>query len=100
MKPFEPKPIDTTGIHLTDDVVKLTESLAKNAHNVWARLRMANGWRFGHERNDARKEHPSLVPYDELTESEKEYDRSLALETLKAIVALGYQIRKTKSSDG
>jgi ryanodine receptor 2 len=79
-------------VKLSDDIVELTELLAKNAHDIWARQRMADGWRYGPERNDARKEHPSLLPYEELTESEKVYDRNAALETLKAIIALGYRI--------
>jgi hypothetical protein len=89
---YKPEPIDTTGVKLSDDIVELTELLAKNAHDIWARQRMADGWRYGPERSDARKEHPSLLPYEELTESEKEYDRNAALETLKAIIALGYRI--------
>ena len=89
---YKPEPIDTTGVKLSDDIVELTELLAKNAHDIWARQRMAEGWRYGPERSDARKEHPSLLPYEELTESEKEYDRNAAIETLKAIIALGYHI--------
>ena len=89
---YKPEPIDTTGVKLSDDIVELTELLAKNAHDIWARQRMAEGWRYGPERSDARKEHPSLLPYEELTESEKEYDRNAAIETLKAIIALGYRI--------
>ena len=55
---------------------------------------MSQGWRRGPERNDSRKEHPCLIPYEELPESEKTYDRNTALETLKAIQALGYRITK------
>jgi hypothetical protein len=89
---YKPEPIDTAGVKLGDDIVELTELLAKNAHDIWARQRMADGWRYGPERNDARKEHPSLLPYDELSESEKTYDRNAVIETLKAIIALGYRI--------
>jgi hypothetical protein len=68
--------------------------LAENAHDVWARRRLSEGWRYGPQRDEARKEHPSLVPYENLPESEKEYDRSVAMETLRAILALGYHIGK------
>jgi len=68
--------------------------LARNAHDIWARQRLADGWRFGPRRDDAKKEHPCLVPYEDLPESEKVYDRSAAMETLKAILALGYRIMK------
>jgi hypothetical protein len=89
---YKPEPIDTTGVKLSDDIEELTELLATNAHDIWARQRMAEGWRWGPERSDSRKEHPSLVAYEELSESEKEYDRKAAIETLKAIIALGYRI--------
>lgn len=96
---YEPVPIDTTNIHLTEDIRELTELLARNTHNVWARQRLSDGWRYGPERDDRRKEHPSLVPYEELSDGEKEYDRQTALETLKAIIALGYQVEKAPPRD-
>ena len=92
--PYQPKPIDTSQVKLTDDILDLTELLARNAHDIWARQRLADGWRYGPRRDDARKEHPSLAPYEELSESEKEYDRSTALETLKAMIAMGYRVEK------
>lgn len=55
---------------------------------------MNDGWVFGSKRNDEKKEHPCLIEYDQLPESEKEYDRKAAMETLKAIIALGYRIEK------
>ena len=92
---YEPRPIDTSRVKLSGDILQLTELLARNAHDIWARQRLAEGWRLGPRRDDAKKEHPSLVPYEELSESEKEYDRSAALETLKAIIAMGYRVEKS-----
>lgn len=91
---YKPRPIDTATIRLSDDLAGLTEKLAENAHDNWAKLRMEQGWKWGRERDDVSKEHPDLVPYSELSESEKEYDRHAAMETLKAIVALGYKIER------
>ena len=91
---YKPQPVDTSSISLSPDIVDLTERLAKNTHNVWAQERMVQGWRFGAERNDARKEHPSLVPYEDLPEAEKVYDRNTSIQTLKAIVAFGYRSSK------
>lgn len=91
---YEPRPLDTTQVLLTEDIRELTERLAKNTHDVWARQRIAEGWRYGPARDDARKEHPGLVPYEDLSDSEKEYDRNTALETLRAIIALGYRIER------
>lgn len=91
---YQPKPIDTAGVTLPRDLVALTEQLAENAHDVWASQRMAEGWTYGPRRDDQAKTHPDLVPYADLPESEKEYDRGAAMETLKAILALGYRIEK------
>jgi hypothetical protein len=92
--PYEPDPIDTSGVVLTAEIDALTERLAYNTHAVWARQRIAAGWRYGPTRNDLTKEHPGLVPYEHLSDSEKQYDRNTALETLRFIAALGYQIVK------
>ena len=95
MKAYNPEPIDTSAIRLSDDLLELTEKLAENAHDNWARLRMREGWTWGSVRDDADRKHPDLVPYDDLPESEKDYDRNVAMETIKAIVVLGYKIEGT-----
>jgi hypothetical protein len=89
---YEPKPIDTSGVHLSQEVCNLTELLARNAHDLWAQQRLAQGWTYGPQRDDGAKKHPCLVPYEELPESEQEYDRRAAMDTLRAIIALGYRI--------
>ena len=92
--PWRPRPIDTTAVHLPADLEALTERLAENTHDLWASQRLRDGWTYGPTRDDAAKRHPDLVPYAELSESEKDYDRRTALETLKAIIALGYAIER------
>ena len=89
---YQPRPIDTARVQLSDEILELTETLAENIHDIWALQRISEGWRFGPSRNDLEKEHPCLVPYEELPESEKDYDRKTALETIKTILALGYKI--------
>ena len=91
---YKPKPIDTPHVELSDDLLELTELLAENAHDIWAKQRMAEGWSYGPERDDAAKTNPDLMPYSDLPASEKEYDRKMAMETLKAIIKLGYRIEK------
>lgn len=91
---YKVKTIDTSHVQLTDDILELTELLAKNVHEHWASQRLSEGWTYGPRRNDQCKETPVLVPFEQLPESEKEYDRKTALETLKAIIALGYSIKK------
>ena len=91
---YTPQPIDTTNIILPDDLLELTEKIAENVHEVWSKGRIAEGWTYGEKRDDNKKETPCLVPYSELPENEKEYDRNTALETIKTILSLGYEIQK------
>lgn len=94
MKQYKPKPIDTKDIVLPTELNNLIEEMSKNVHEVWAETRISQGWTYGEERNDAEKKHPCLVPYEELSEEEKEYDRNTSLETLKLIIKLGFKITK------
>ncbi len=89
---YIPRPIDTKGVELPKELRLLAEEIAKNVHEVWSEGRMEDGWIYGEERNDAKKYHPCLVPYEELTETEKEYDRNTSQETLKLIMKLGFKI--------
>ena len=91
---YKPQPIDTTEIELDADILELSELIAKNTHEVWSAGRIRDGWSYGEMRDDDKKTHPCLVPYEELSESEKEYDRNTSMETLKLIVRLGYKIVK------
>lgn len=91
---YTPQPIDTTAIKLPKELNPLVEQMAKNVHEVWAAGRIADGWTYGATRDDAEKTHPCLVPYEELPESEKEYDRNTAIGTLKFILAQGFRINK------
>lgn len=91
---YVPQPLDTTGVQLPQDLEQLVEKMALNVHEVWAAGRMADGWTWGPVRNDELKHHPCLIPYEELPDSEREYDRHTAVETLKLILSLGYRIEK------
>ena len=91
---YLPQPIDTSNVELPKELVILGEQIAKNVHDVWAAGRIKEGWTYGPVRNDANKQHPCLVPYEELSEDEKEYDRNTAQETLRLIMKLGFNISK------
>lgn len=91
---YIPKPIDTNNIKLDREILELAEELAKNTHEVWAKGRIKDGWKYGKTRNDKLKTTPCLVPYEELSEEEKDYDRNTALETLKLIQKLGFEIKR------
>ena len=89
---YEPKPMDTSDVILPESLTELTERIAENVHEVWAASRISEGWTLGPERNTEQKTTPCLVPYGELPEEEKAYDRNTAMQTLKLIVKLGYRI--------
>lgn len=89
---YNPQPISVEDIDLSADLEDLTEAIAENAHDIWARARMDEGWTYGPKRDDVRKRHPDLVPYAQLPESEKEYDRIMAMNTLRLVHRLGYII--------
>lgn len=94
MKQYTPKPIDTSDVQLPEELNPLLEAMAKNVHEVWADTRISQGWTYGPERDDVKKEHPMLVPYKELPEDERIYDRNTAIETLKFILKMGFKIAK------
>jgi class 3 adenylate cyclase/tetratricopeptide (TPR) repeat protein len=89
---YKPQPIDTSNVILSAEHLLLAELLAKNTHELWAQQRFAEGGHYRSQRDDSRKQHPCLVPYEELPESEKECDRMTALGVLKTVLALGYRI--------
>ena len=91
---YVPQPMDTSDVRLPEELMPLIEQMAKNDHEVWAQCRMDQGWTYGEERNDALKHHPCLIPYEELPEVEKAYDRDTAVGTLKLISKLGFKITK------
>ena len=91
---YIPNPVDTTQVELSEDLLELAERMAENVHDVWSKTRMEQGWTYGAERNNAEKQHPCLVPYNELPEEEKVYDRNTSIETLKFIVSEGFRITR------
>ena len=91
---YIPHPVDISSIQLPEELIELAESISKNVYEVWSQNRMDEGWTYGPVRNDEKKEAPCLVPYEELPEIEKAYDRDTAFNTLKYIVSLGFKIIK------
>ena len=91
---YIPKPEDTANIILPKDLVDLTEKIAENVHDVWALGRINDGWTYGQTEDPVRKLSPLLVPYGELPESEKDFDRNTAMETLRFVLKTGYSITK------
>ncbi len=93
-KEYTPRSIDVSDVTLSEDIIELREAIAENAHEVWAENRRAEGWSYGPERNDTLKQTPDMVPYAQLPESEKLYDREMAMQTISLMRKLGYDILK------
>ncbi|OUO18396.1 Ryanodine receptor Ryr [Alistipes sp. An31A] len=91
---YTPAPLDTRDVELPKELDELIEWMARNVHEVWAQGRIAEGWTYGEQRDDKQKTHPCLVPYEELPDAEREYDRQTAVQTLKLILKLGFKIHK------
>ena len=91
---YKPQPIDTSHVKLPDELEQLVEQMSKNVHEVWAETRVAQGWTYGEQRDDRQKKHPCLIPYEELPEEEKLFDRNTAIGTLKLILKLGFKISR------
>ncbi len=88
-----PPPVDTSLVRLPEEVARLVEPLAANAHHAWVEQKLREGWRKGPREDGLRKEQPFLVPYDDLPPAEKARRRDLIVETLKAVYALGHEIQ-------
>ena len=93
---YEPHPIDVDSVPLNGDLEQLQDAIAENAHNVWAKARIKEGWTYGKEFDDEKKEDPTIMPYTALPDSEKEYDRLTAFNTIKLVKKLGFEIIKRK----
>lgn len=83
----------------SDEILLIIDVLARHVHEEWVRGRLEDGWTWGPVRNDQLHQHPNLVPYDELAESDKEYDRNTAMATIRALQTLGFHIEKNVNSE-
>lgn len=99
MKTYVPKPIDLSDVELSEDLNELREAIAENAHEVWAEGRQKEGWTYGPRRDDVLKQTPDMVAYSQLTDSEKQYDRNMAMNTLKLVKKLGYDLVKREETE-
>lgn len=99
MKKYIPKPIDLSDVVLTEDLNELREAIAENAHEIWAENRQSEGWTYGPQRDDLLKQTPDMVPYSQLPESEKKYDREMAMKTIKLLKKLGYDLIKREDTE-
>lgn len=91
---YIPHPINLDNVKLPIELDGLREAIAENTHEVWSAGRIKDGWTYGPERDDKLKTHPCLIPYSDLPDSEKQYDRETAINTIKLVIKLGYELVK------
>lgn len=77
---------------IENDDVMISEVVAAAVHETWMRGRLAQGWTYGPERNDVLKTNPCIVPYENLTEVEKAYDRETARTVVRLLKEKGCEI--------
>ena len=99
MSTYNPKPIDLSDVVLDEDLSELREAIAENAHEIWAVERQSKGWTWGPKRDDEKKHNPCMVPYSDLPDSEKLYDREMAMQTIKLLKKLGYDLVKREDTE-
>lgn len=99
MKNYEPKPIDMSDMKLDEELVELREAIAEHAHDVWAVKRLEEGWTYGEKLDREKMHHPDLVPYKQLPESEKDMDREMAVNTIKLLMKLGYDLVRSNETE-
>ena len=77
------------GLRFTPEEI---ERMAELEHDRWCRERVAAGWTYGPARNDERKTTPYLVPWDQLTEDVKDYDRNAVRALPELLTYAGFEI--------
>ena len=93
---YKPHPINLSRVSLDKDIIELREVFAENVHEIWAKARLDDDWKYGPIRDDSNKTDPNLLPYDLLPEREKEYCRLIAMDSIKCLKKLGWRIVKDK----
>ena len=89
---YKPHPINLADVSLANGIIELCEVFAENVHEVWAKARFDDGWKYGPIRDDSNKIDPYIIPYDLLPEREKEYCRLIALDSIRCLEKLGWKL--------
>jgi hypothetical protein len=90
--------IESEGFEFTDEEL---ERLAELEHERWMRDLTDEGWAHREGPKDpVRKRHPSLVPWEQLSEEERQKDRDAVLATPRILRRAGYAIERLDGTDG
>ena len=91
---YNPKKLDFSNLEIPQELDELIEKIAEAVHDEWAAGRITDGWTYGPQRDDDKKHHPCLIPYADLSDEEKAYDRATAKATIAMVIGNGYRIEK------
>ncbi|XP_072786244.1 ryanodine receptor 3 isoform X11 [Taeniopygia guttata] len=89
---YKPAPLDLSEVKLLPSQEFLVDKLAENAHNVWAKDRIKQGWTYGIQQDLKNKRNPRLVPYALLDERTKKSNRDSLREAVRTFAGYGYSI--------
>uniref|UniRef100_A0A8C4NNS5 Ryanodine receptor 3 n=1 Tax=Dicentrarchus labrax TaxID=13489 RepID=A0A8C4NNS5_DICLA len=89
---FIPTPVDTSQIVLPPHLDNVRDKLAENIHELWGMNKIELGWTYGKIRDDNKRQHPCLVDFAKLPETERNYNVQMSSETLKTLLALGCHV--------
>lgn len=98
MTDYNPQPVDLSHVQLPEGMDSLRELLAAHNHDTWAANKMSprNGYVYGKETNDQADPptHCDLIPYEDLDDEKKKWDRDTAEASIRLLIHLGYTITK------
>uniref|UniRef100_A0A8C3ASD1 Ryanodine receptor 2 n=1 Tax=Cyclopterus lumpus TaxID=8103 RepID=A0A8C3ASD1_CYCLU len=89
---YKPAPLDLSHIKLTSTQEAMVDKLAENAHNVWARDRIRQGWTYGIQQDVKSRRNPRLVPYILLDERTKKSNKDSLREAVRTLLGYGYNL--------
>ncbi|XP_050626599.1 ryanodine receptor 2 isoform X5 [Macaca thibetana thibetana] len=89
---YKPAPMDLSFIKLTPSQEAMVDKLAENAHNVWARDRIRQGWTYGIQQDVKNRRNPRLVPYTLLDDRTKKSNKDSLREAVRTLLGYGYNL--------
>ncbi|XP_053238596.1 ryanodine receptor 2 isoform X17 [Podarcis raffonei] len=89
---YKPAPMDLSCIKLTPSQEAMVDKLAENAHNVWARDRIRQGWTYGIQQDVKNRRNPRLVPYALLDDRTKKSNKDSLREAVRTLIGYGYNL--------
>ncbi|KAJ8269879.1 hypothetical protein GJAV_G00107820 [Gymnothorax javanicus] len=89
---FIPIPVETSQIVVPPHLEAVRDKLAENIHELWGKNKIELGWSYGKIRDDNKRQHPCLVDFSKLPETERNYNSQMSTETLKTLLALGCHV--------